>query len=87
MISKELFDAVADLYAPGNRDALKRQVYYDINRTLKNTKKGKKYVEVYNATPSVLIEVNKELLEAGYFSMVSENAENGVFLRLYLRDL
>ena len=87
MISKELFDAVADLYAPGNRDALKRQVYYDINRTLKNTKKGKKFIEVYNATPSVLIEVNKELLEAGYFSMVSETDENGVFLRLYLRDL
>ena len=41
MISKELFDAVADLYAPGNRDALKRQVYYDINRTLKNTKNRK----------------------------------------------
>lgn len=87
MISKDLFDTVADLYESGNREGLKRQVYYDINRTLKNTKKGKKFIEIYNAPPSLLIEVNKELLEAGYYSMVSESPETGVFLRIYLRDL
>ena len=86
MISKELYEAVSDLHKPSHRSDIKRQVYYDINRNLKNIKKGKVYIDIYHANPSILIEVNSELLNEGYYSMVI-NDINNPFLRIYLRDV
>lgn len=86
MISTQLYEAVADLHKDEVRNDIKRQVYYDINRILKHTKKGKKFIEVFHSSPSILIDISQELNAQGYFTMVAENAEKDMFLRIYLKD-
>lgn len=87
MIDKTFFDQKADLIiAPEARAAAKHAVYHGLNRELQWAARNVKYVEVHDKRSSILIEVNKELVEAGYASMLYLNENDELVLRLYVND-
>lgn len=85
MISKENYLAISQLHVGPARESIKREVYYDINKTLKNAKKNTAYIDIYHINISVLIEVSFELNTNGYFNMLREDY-GSTFLRMYLKD-
>lgn len=68
---------------------LKHQFYYQLNRQLKNLHPTTKYLEIGFKNESILHLVNKELNEAGYYSLLfieEVNKVNTVKLRLLIKD-